>query len=156
MLSWPEKTMEKMKEEHYRKLERMYLASNINTMVYQKTTIAVGKGTAEISFALSEKFHHALGAMHGSVYFKLLDDACFFAVNSLVDDVFVLTTSFELALKRPQALGTITANGIVTETGSNRFHASGILKNSEGKELAKGSGSFVRSKQMLTPEIGYK
>jgi acyl-coenzyme A thioesterase PaaI-like protein len=35
--------------------------------------------------------HHSIHAVHGSVYFKALDDAAFFAVNSLVEDVFVLT-----------------------------------------------------------------
>lgn len=73
-----------MNTTHFQKLEQMYLQANVNTMVFNSTTCEIKKGKAEIGLNISEKYFHALGAIHGSVYFKLLDDACFFAVNSLV------------------------------------------------------------------------
>ena len=36
--------------------------------------------------------------MHGSVYFKALDDAAYFAVSSLVTDYLLVTVSFNLHL----------------------------------------------------------
>ena len=50
----------------------------------------------EIDLTISDKYFHALNAIHGTVYFKLLYDAAFFAANSVVKDVFVLTSSFNL------------------------------------------------------------
>jgi hypothetical protein len=84
------------RDDHYRKLERLYLGAPTNA--YYRPSIQIGEGRAEIEIAVRPEFMHAAKAVHGSVYFKLLDDACFFAVNSLVEDVFVLTTSFNLYL----------------------------------------------------------
>ena len=46
-------------------------------------------------------------------YRKLLDDATFFAASSLVDDVFVLTASFNIYFLRPISAGTMTARGTI-------------------------------------------
>ena len=67
-----------MNEEHFQKLERMYLGANMNASIYDTTTVKIGKGTAEIGLTISKKYFHSLGSIHGSVYFKLLDDAAFF------------------------------------------------------------------------------
>ena len=72
--------------DHYRKLERMYESSPIYR--FYQPDLKVGDGTAEIVISLIEAFHHAAGAVHGSVYFKMLDDAAYFAANSLEKDVF--------------------------------------------------------------------
>ena len=79
---------------HFRKLERMYYAAPIN--VYFKPTLLIGQGSAELCIPVRSDFHHSLGAMHGAVYFKALDDATFFAANSIVEDFFVLTASFQI------------------------------------------------------------
>ena len=84
--------------EHYRKLEKMYLNANINKNLFDSTTASISQGEASISLEITDKYFHALGAIHGSVYFKLLDDAAFFAVSSIVFDYFVLTTSFNINL----------------------------------------------------------
>ena len=144
-----------MNEEHYRKLERMYLQANINTRFFDTTQARISHEQAEISLMISEKFFHALGAIHGSVYFKLLDDAAFFAVNSIVTDVFVLTSQFNIQLIRPANSGTITAHGKVKFKSSSLFVAESSLVNEKGKEIAFGTGNFMRSKVNLSPEIGY-
>ena len=144
-----------MLPEHYRKLERMYLQANINTMLFDTTTCAISMEKAEIGLTLSEKYYHALGAIHGSVYFKLLDDAAFFAVSSIVEDVFVLTSTFNINLIRPVKNGEIMAIGKVKSRSSNLFVAESTLFNEAGKEIASGTGSFVKSKTSLAEEIGY-
>ncbi|MCO6491386.1 MAG: PaaI family thioesterase [Phaeodactylibacter sp.] len=78
----------------------MYLQANVNTRIFDTTTCLISEGEAEIGMRISDKYFHALGAIHGSVYFKLLDDAAFFAVSSIVRDVFVLTTSFNINILR--------------------------------------------------------
>ena len=85
-----------MSTEHYIKLSNMYLNANVNTQIFESTQCEIEYKKATISLKISDKYFHALGAIHGSVYFKLLDDSAFFAVNSIVKDVFVLTTSFNI------------------------------------------------------------
>ena len=145
-----------MNEDHYRKLERMYLAANINTQIFDTTTCEISEGKSEISLQVVPKYFHALHAMHGSVYFKLLDDAAFFAVNSVVKDVFVLTKSFNIHFKRPITGGLITAKGELTEIGDYSFMGKSELLNEDGKVVGFGEGEFVKSKAVLSPEIGYK
>jgi len=62
----------------------MYLAAPCNQ--YSRPKIDIADGTAEIRIAVRPDFFHAARAVHGSVYFKTLDDATFFAASSLVDD----------------------------------------------------------------------
>lgn len=145
-----------MNSEHFRKLERMYLQANMNTHIYDTTTIRIENETAEIGLTIAEKYFHALGAIHGSVYFKLLDDAAFFAVNSIVEDVFVLTSSFNINLIRPANKGKIRSVGKVRFKSRNLYMAESTLYNEEGKEIAFGSGSFAKSKVELSEKIGYK
>ncbi|HEY0591398.1 MAG TPA: PaaI family thioesterase [Thermoanaerobaculia bacterium] len=106
-------------EQHWRKLERLYLGAPTNA--YYKPAIRVGDRTAEISIEVRPDFHHAAGAVHGSVYFKLLDDAGFFAANSIVPEVFVLTSSFTVHLLRPVASGRLTAVGEVLNAGARQI-----------------------------------
>lgn len=143
-------------EEHFGKLERMYLNANVNTMLFDATTCRISEEEAEIGLHISEKYFHALGAIHGSVYFKLLDDAAFFAVSSIVRDVFVLTTSFNINILRPAGEGLLTARGKVRFRSRTLFIAESTLYNETGKEIAFGTGNFVKSSVRLSEDIGYR
>ncbi len=85
----------------------------------------------------------------------MLDDAAWFAVNSLVTDVFVLTTAFTTYLTRPVTSGTLTAIGEVVNEGRTQWLAESVVYDDEDQEVGRGSGTFVRSRSPLTPEIGY-
>lgn len=139
--------------EHFRKLERMYALAPINE--FYRPTLHVAEGTAELAIPIKPEFFHAARAIHGSVYFKALDDAAFFAANSLVEDVFVLTVSFTVYLTRPVSEGDIKAQGKVVHRSRNLWIAESTLVNSDGREVARGSGTFMRSTIALTPDIGY-
>ena len=139
--------------EHYDKLERMYLAAPINA--FYSPAIRISHGEAEITIRVKPDFFHAAEAVHGSVYFKLLDDAAFFAVNSLIADYFALTASFTTYLLRPISEGTMKATGKVVYAGKSSFVAEAVVVDSNGKEIARGSGNFVMSKIKLTAKIGY-
>jgi uncharacterized protein (TIGR00369 family) len=139
--------------DHYRKLERMYLSAPLNG--FYRPTIEIGEGRAVIANPVREDLFHAAGAVHGSVYFKLLDDAAWFAVNSLVTDVFVLTTTFTTYLTRPVSSGTITAVGRVVNEGRTQFLAEAVLTDDDGREIGRGSGTFVRGRSPLSADIGY-
>ena len=140
---------------HFTKLRNMYLHANINTMIFDTTTCSISQKKSEISLNITEKYFHALGAIHGSIYFKLLDDAAFFAASSVVEDVFVLTTSFTINITRPVSQGTIKAIGNVRFQSSNLIIAESSLYNAEGKEIAFGTGNFAKSKILLKDTQGY-
>ena len=139
--------------EHFKKLERMYYASPINA--YFKPKILIGHGSAELRIPIREEFHHAVGAIHGAVYFKALDDATFFAANSIVEDFFVLTASFHIEFLRPVVDGEIRAVARVTNEDDRRIEATGEVFDSDGNLVGRGTGSFARSKVRLTPEVSY-
>ncbi len=141
-------------EEHYHKLERMYLAAPINE--FFRPTIKIGRGTAEIRVNVDSRFFHAAQAAHGAVYFKSLDDAAFFAVSSLVEDRFVLTSNFNLYMLAPVSAGMIRSVGKVVSGGGSSFLAESVLYNDQDEEIARGSGMFIRSKMRLDPEMGYR
>ena len=143
-----------VKRNHYQKLENMYLKAPCSE--YYKPRIKVGKGTAEIIIAIRQDFFHAAGATHGSVYFKAMDEAAYFAVNSLVDDAFVLTVNFNIQIIRPIVTGKMKAVGKVVYQSRNYYFAESTVTDSRGREIGRGHGNYVRSAIPLTPEIGYK
>ena len=143
-------------EIHFRKLERMYLSAPLNNHLYNGITITISEQKAELTLKIDEKFFHAAKAIHGSVYFKMLDDAAFFAVNSIIEDVFVYTVSFNVQLLRPVSSGIIKSIGELKFKSSNLFIADSTLLDENNKLVGRGSGNFMKSKIELTQEIGYK
>ena len=143
-----------LEDEHFRRLERMYHGAPINR--FYEPVIRVSHGVAEIDVLVRPEFFHAAQAIHGSIYFKSLDDAAFFAVNSLVTDVFVLTASFTLYLTRPVSEGTLHAVGRVVHESRSLFLGESELRDDQQRLVARGTGSFMRSSTRLTSVAGYE
>ena len=140
--------------EHYRGLERMYLAAPID-QIYQ-SKVSISEGYSEVEIDVKKDFFHGGQAVHGSVYFKLLDDVAFFAANSLETEVFVLTTSFTTYLTRPISSGKMKAIGKIANRNRSQFIAESVVYDDKSKEIGRGSGVFVRSKMKLKDVEGYK
>ena len=140
---------------HFENLVAMYDRAPINGYFRPRLRIPE-EGRAELEMAVRPDFYHAGGAIHGAIYFKALDDATFFAVQSLVTDAFVLTASFQLYFLRPVREGNLLAQGLVISRSKRVYIAEGILLDDRGKEVARGSGSFMPSTTPLTPEMGYR
>ena len=141
------------KDTHFIGLEKMYLIAPVNA--FYQPSIDVSSGQAEISIAVEPKYCHTAGAVHGSVYFHLLDSAAFFAANSLERDYFVLTSSFTTYLTRPVSEGAMRAIGNVVNKTKSQFIVEAIIFNGENKEVARGNGIFVRGKTRLIDVPGY-
>jgi uncharacterized protein (TIGR00369 family) len=139
--------------EHHRKLERMYLTAPVSQ--WYGATIAIGDGRAEVRLGIRPEFYHAARAVHGSVYFRALDDAAFFAVNSRVREVLVLTVSFTVHFARPAMSGELRAVGRMLHGSGRLFLAEADLLDGAGQLLGRGSGVFTRSAIRLDPSIGY-
>jgi uncharacterized protein (TIGR00369 family) len=143
-----------MERTHFETLIAMYDSAPINQ--WFRPFRIPEEGRAEIELPVRDDFHHAGRAIHGAVYFKALDDATFFAVQSLVTDSFVLTSSFQLYCLRPVSDGELLARGQVVSRSKRLYIAEGVLFDSRGKEVARGSGTFMPSSLQLGPELGYR
>lgn len=139
---------------HHRALEALYRAAPINRLFASELTI-IEDGTASIRFDLDEGVYHAGGAVHGTAYFKMLDDAAFYAANSLVTDRFLLTTAFNLYFTRSLKQGPVTACGRYISGRRRVFVAEARLLDASGEEVARGTGTFMRSQIALSTLAGY-
>ncbi len=139
---------------HFRALEQLYAAAPINQLFESTLTIAQA-GVAEIRFMLDDRYYHAGGAAHGTSYFKMLDDAAFYAANTLVTDRFLLTTAFNLLLTRPLRSGPVTAQGRWVSGQRRVLIADARLIDGDGEEVARGTGTFMRSRISLSSLSGY-
>ncbi len=139
---------------HFRALESLYAAAPINRLFESRLHI-VSEGVAEIRFTVGPEHFHAAGAVHGTAYFKMLDDAAFYAANSLVNDRFLLTTAFNLLFTRPLAPGEVIARGRWISGRRRVYVADAQLIDATGEEVARGTGTFMRSRFALSGLRGY-
>jgi len=139
---------------HWRALERLYAAAPINRLFNSQLTIT-GEGRARIAFMVDERVHHAAGAAHGTIYFKMIDDAAFYAANTLVTDRFLLTTSMNLHFVRPIKRGPVVAEGHWVSGRRRVLVAEARLLDAEGEEIGRGTGTFMRSRIPLSGLPGY-
>jgi uncharacterized protein (TIGR00369 family) len=139
---------------HFQALESLYRHAPVNRLFDSEVEIA--EGFARIRFSIDEAFFHAAGAAHGTIYFKMLDDAAFYACNSLVTDRFLLTTAFNLHFMRPLKAGEVTAEGRWASGKRRVYVADAQLIDSEGEVAARGTGTFMRSHIPLSGLPGYR
>lgn len=140
---------------HYRALEELYRSAPINALFNSRLEVP-GHGRAQITFTVDERMYHAAGAAHGTIYFKMLDDAAFYAANSLVSDRFLLTTGFNLHFTRPVRDGEVVAKGRWVSGKRRVFVAEASLLDGLGEEIGRGTGTFMRSHIALAGLPGYR
>lgn len=152
-IGWLEKSRYARRVDHFTALKRMYESAPCNIPLGVRLTVKSGE--AEVELPVSDQLFHAARAVHGSYYFKLLDDAGYFATNSLVTDVFVLTVSFHVQLLRPVTSGVMRSWGRVVRAGSTLTFADAVVYDDSGREVAVGSGVFTRGSMRLSDVPGY-
>ena len=139
---------------HFRALERLYASAPINR-TFRSTLGIEAEGRARIDFTITPETHHAAGAAHGAVYFKMLDDAAFYAANTLITDRFLLTTSFNLHFTRPVRAGRVVAQGRWISGRRRVLVAEAWLTDEAGEMIGRGTGTFMRSHIGLSGLPGY-
>ena len=140
-------------QNHYDKLARMYL--NAHTNGYYKPAIRISKGKAEIDITVSEQFFHSAGAVHGSVYFKVLDDAAYFAASSVIRDAMIVTASFNLYFIRPITKGVMHGAGTLAHRASRLIIVESKIVDDSGTVIAQGSATFMKTDIALDEKVGY-
>lgn len=141
-------------EAHFRALEQLYSSAPVNDKFESRLELP-RKGVSRAVFTVGEDCYHAAGAAHGTIYFKMLDDAAFYAANSLVSDRFLLTTSFNLHFTKPVRIGTVVAEGRWVSGRRRVLVAESRLIDEEGDEIGRGTGTFMRSHIALSGLAGY-
>lgn len=139
---------------HFRALEQLYASAPVNQLFESRLEV-LEPGRARIVFTADSRYFHAAGATHGTLYFKMLDDAAFYAANSLVSDRFLLTTGFNLLFTKPLRGGTVVAEGRWISGKRRVFIAEAHLMDEEGDEIGRGTGTFMRSHIALSGLPGY-
>ena len=142
-------------EAHLRALERLYASAPVNQLFESRLELPAA-GQSLIDFTVDERLFHAAGAAHGTVYFKMLDDAAFYAANGFVSDRFLLTTAFNLHFTKPMKAGSARAEGRWISGRRRVFVAEARIVDSEGEECARGTGTFLRSHIALAGLDGYR
>jgi uncharacterized protein (TIGR00369 family) len=142
-------------EAHLRALEALYASAPVNGLFASTLTLPEA-GRSEIRFTVAPDSFHAAGAAHGTLYFKMLDDAAFYAANGLVSDRFLLTTAFNLHFTKPMRGGEARAEGRWISGKRRVFVAEARIIDSDGEECARGTGTFMRSHIALSGLDGYR
>lgn len=142
-----------MNNKHYRALEKMYLLGPINAI--SSPNIEVLDRKAIISIEVKPEYFHALGSIHGAIYFKLLDDSAAFAVASINDKHPMVTANFTTKIKKPVNKGRVKAVGKVVKIEGEKIFAESVMYDEEGNEIATGDGLFLPAKIKLAEVQAY-
>ncbi|RAP29451.1 hypothetical protein DID76_04140 [Candidatus Marinamargulisbacteria bacterium SCGC AG-414-C22] len=135
-------------KKHYSNLVKFYYAAPINQDL--KPNLVVKKGKSTLITTIQERHFHSGNAAHGSIIFKTLDDAAYFAAHSLVQSHFLVTMSLTCQFIKPVFAETITSIGHVIQH-SNRFVVSEATSyNKNNDVVAHGTGRFCCSKILLS------
>lgn len=119
-----------MTKTHSDRLAQMYMNQAINqdlqpVMTFEKDGLCVVKAPVEA------KFFHGGGILHGSISFRLLDDACTFAAWSMVTDKACVTKSLNIFFQAPINQGEMEARAELIEMSKdvNEIYVKGTLLN---------------------------
>lgn len=143
-----------MSSDHLLRLEQLFLTAPIQQNISGQS-ISIAEGSAVIKYPVDPSYFHGGGSQHGAIYFKLLDDASYFAAASLVSDRFLLTAAFEIKLYKPVTGGILTAIGSCKMAGDKIIYAEATLINEHQELVASGAGRFQRGKQLWISMPGY-
>ncbi|MBN1603146.1 MAG: PaaI family thioesterase [Chitinispirillaceae bacterium] len=139
--------------DHFEKLTRMYL--NAATNNYYAPSISIQKGSATVEIVVRPEFLQSAGFVHGSVFFKLLDDSAYFAAQSAVTDAHLLTSSFNCYFLRPVSTGILEGIGTLTHRSKRIIIAESRIIDDKERIIAQGSGTFLKADLPLDEKVGY-
>jgi uncharacterized protein (TIGR00369 family) len=140
--------------EHFDRLLKMYKLAPIHQF-YEGIQMELSPKKAIIELAIDQRYFHAAMSAHGSVYFKLLDDSAYFSCQTVVEDYFIVTTSFNINLLRPITGGVIKAIGEMEFESKQMLTASSKLFDEKGRLVGTGQGQFLKSNLLISEVEGY-
>jgi uncharacterized protein (TIGR00369 family) len=129
---------------HCQKLAAMYNQMPFNKDLEPQMSF-ITLGECKVEAAVNPLFFHGGGIIHGSIIFRLLDDACTFAAWSYVEDKLCVTKNLHIHYQSPINEGTMQAYGKVLEISqtANEITVEGVMMNQE-KEVARCTAVIAR------------
>lgn len=101
--------------------------------------VKLGAGKATMTMVARKKFHNPMGTLHGGVLTDLADAAMGIAtVSTLLDDETFTTLELKMNFLRSVRSGRITAEGVVVHRGGTIALAEAVVRDDEGRMVAKG------------------
>jgi len=100
--------------------------------------VDVGEGRAVATMEVGPRFYNPMGTVHGGILTDLADLSMGVAVATLLKDEESFTTvELKINFLRPVFETGLTAEGRVVHKGHTIALVESVLKNSEGKEVAR-------------------
>lgn len=104
--------------------------------------VSVGDGKAVFKMKVGSRFHNPMGILHGGIMADLADASMGVALASLLgDDESFTTLELKINFIRPVYEDELTAEGSVVHKGRTIAMTEAVLKNREGKEVARASAT---------------
>ena len=104
--------------------------------------IRVGEGVADISMDVDSRFHNPMGTVHGGIVTDLADAAMGVAMMSTLKAGESFTTlELKMNFLRPVTKARLTAEAKVVHRGKTIGMVEMVVKNGEGKVVARGTAT---------------
>jgi len=104
--------------------------------------VAVGEGSATAKMKVDSRYHNPMGTVHGGILSDLADLSMGVATASLLNGEETFTTlELKINFLRPVFETELQAEGRVVHRGRTIALAESILKNSEGKDVARATAT---------------
>ena len=118
--------------------------------------VELGNKSATIQLTIHDSIINLVGIVHGAIYFKLIDDACFFAALSAKKSNFVATSNMTIHYLTPASEGVLIAHAKMITKQGRKYLCECDIKDKEGTIYAYGSGSFVEPKKRYDYQSRFK
>jgi acyl-coenzyme A thioesterase PaaI-like protein len=138
---------------HFARLENMYRTAACNRGL--KVKVKISDGSAEILIPVNPSSFNAAGNVDTSFLFKILEDAGNCAVNSVVLQYAMEAVHFNIYLSRPVNQGELYARAHFMIKSGDSYIVESVLTDLKGMEIARGSGTFRKSRARLSAKRGY-
>ena len=136
-----------MNKKHFKNIINVYSNAPINQLFKPKMKVSLGQ--CEIEMKISKNFHHSANSFLGSIYFKMLDDAAYFASQTHEKEFFLYTVNFEVNFIKTVSKEVIISKGKLLKKSSNKLISKAMLYGCNGEEIGYGKGIFVKSNILL-------
>ena len=103
-------------------------------------------GRAVFTMPYNPNFNHAMGAIHGSVFGTLVDNAGWFTVAPHYEN-WIVTVEYSTRLHEPVSKETLIATGKIVRMGSRMASAEMEIRTPDGTLAATGAGTFIVTAQ---------
>jgi uncharacterized protein (TIGR00369 family) len=100
------------------------------------------EGQAVFEMPYNPSFDHAMGAIHGSIFGMLIDNAGWFTVAPHYEH-WIVTVEFSTRLHEPIAKTALIATGRIVRMGSRMASAEMEVRTADNRLAATGAGTFI-------------